>query len=148
MSGGTADWKPVKKQAWHYSEIPEDPAVKELMPGFEIEYMITGDTVEGNDLAVFGHCVFPPKSAHNKHQHMNAAECVYTIKGKVINGYTTENGDVETVCPAGTVAFAQPGQIHWVVNPFDEPAEFVFAYFGCNSVNNSGYVDVRPESEK
>jgi oxalate decarboxylase/phosphoglucose isomerase-like protein (cupin superfamily) len=117
------------------------------MPGFEIEYIITGDTVPDNDRAIFGHCIFPPRSAHCKHQHLNACEVVYTIKGIVVNGYTTKDGDVENVCPAGTAAFAPVGAIHWTRNPFDEPAEFVFAYYGASSIKESGYVDLRPEFE-
>ena len=147
MSGGIAGWKPVKKYAWNYKEIPDDPGMDDLIPGFEIQYIITGDTVPDNDKAIFGHCVFPPRSAHYKHQHLNAIECVYTIRGKVINGFTTPDGDVETVCEPGTVAYAPQGSVHWTRNPFDEEAEFVFAYYGCNSVDDSGYVDLRPQFE-
>ena len=147
MSGYIGGWKPVKKNVWHYDEINEDPSMDDLMPGFEIQYIIRDDTVPDNDNAIFGHCVFPPKSAHYKHQHLNASEVVYTIRGKVINGFTSPDGDVETVCPAGTAAFAPQGAVHWTRNPFDEEAEFVFAYFGCNSIEDSGYVDLRPTFE-
>lgn len=141
MGKGKKGFKPKKKPAWNYKEIPEDPEVSKLMPGFEIQYMITEATVEGNDRAIFGHCIFPPNSAHEKHQHLNAAEVVYTIKGNIINGITTEKGDVETVCPPGTAAFAKPGQVHWTRNATDAPVEIVFCYYGCASLEASGYVD-------
>lgn len=147
MSGGLAGWKPVKKNVWDYREIPDDPSVHDLMPGFEIQYMVTGDTVPDNENAVFGHCIFPPKSAHGKHQHLNASEIMYTIRGKVVVGYTTPEGDVEKVCSPGTAAFVPKGVVCWVRNPFEDEAEFVFAYFGCNSLDTSGYVEARPPSK-
>ena len=52
-----------KKQVWHYSEFPEDKEAAALMPGFEIQYMITKDHVEDDTMAVFGHCMFPPRSS-------------------------------------------------------------------------------------
>jgi hypothetical protein len=44
MSVAVDDWRPKKKRAWHYTEIPDDPEVIEIMPGFEIQYMITDRT--------------------------------------------------------------------------------------------------------
>ena len=79
---------------------------------------------------------------------MNAEEVVYTISGRVVNGVTTEEGDIETICGPGTAAYARKGQPHWTRNPFNEPAEFVFAYFGCSSLAKSGYVDLRPQKYK
>jgi quercetin dioxygenase-like cupin family protein len=138
-----------KKYAWHYSEIPEDPEVSALMPGFDIQYMITQDTVDHNTNAVFGHCVFPPNAEHEKHLHTKAAEICYTIKGTITNSYYDENGnEVHNVCPAGTAAFAPINVVHWVHNDTDEPAEFVFAYFGCSDLNGSGYVDVTKKFQK
>ena len=49
-----------KKQVWHYSEIGTDEETRRLMPGFEIQYMITNENVNSDTMAVFGHCVFPP----------------------------------------------------------------------------------------
>ena len=148
MGVGVDDFRPKKKHFWHYLEIPEDPEVAEIMPGFEIEYMITDTTVEGNDSAVFGHCIFPPKSGHHKHKHVNAAESMYVIKGKLVIGVTTEEGDIETVCPAGTALFVKKGQTTWCRNPFDEPVEFVFTYYGVSSLEKSGEVDMRPPRKK
>ena len=133
-----------KKQVWHYSEFPEDKEAAALMPGFEIQYMITKDHVEDDTMAVFGHCIFPPKSGHHKHKHVKAAEVMYVIKGKLVIGVTTEEGDVETVCPPGTALFVKKGQTTWCRNPFDEPTEFVFAYFGVPSLEASEEVDMRP----
>ena len=148
MGSSLKSWKPKKKPTWNYLEVPEDPSVSELMPGFEIQYMITGDTVENNDLATFGHCVFPPNSAHDKHLHTKAGEIVYVIKGKLMAGYTSTEGDVETVCSEGTAAYAGPNVWHWVRNPFKEPVEFVFGYFGANGVETSGYKDWDPEKDE
>jgi len=140
MSASLAHWKPVKKNVWDYREVPDDPSVNELMPGFEIQYMITEDTVPDNDKAVFGHCIFPPKSGHDKHRHTEAAEIMYIIRGKLVVGYTTPEGDVEEVCTPGKAAFIPAGVVCWCRNPFEEEVEFVFAYFGCNSLEASGYI--------
>ncbi len=148
MGVGVDGFKPKKKHVWHYLEIPEDPEVAEIMPGFEIEYMITDNTVDGNDSAVFGHCIFPPKSGHHKHKHVNSAETMYVIKGKLVIGVTTEEGDIETVCPPGTALFVKKGQTTWCRNPFDEPVEFVFTYYGVPSLEKSGEVDMRPPRTK
>jgi len=138
-----------KKKTWNYCEFPEDPEVAKLMPGFEIQYMINRETVPENKQAVFGHCVFPANSAHFKHKHEAAEEVVYVIKGRVINGYTDENGkDVEHECGPGTAIFVHKGQPHWTRNPFNEPAEFVFAYYGVPHIDDSGYVDLRTDEEK
>jgi len=144
-------WKPErKKQIWNFREIPEDPAVTALMPGFEIQYMITKDTVEGNDhQAVFGHCVFPGPSSHDKHIHTKSAEIIYVIKGKVLSCYTDQNGeDVENLCGEGSATFAPPNVIHWVKNPFEEPAEFVFFYSCAHDIEDSGYFDYEPGMEQ
>ena len=131
-----------KKQSWHYSEIETDPEERRLMPGFEIQYVITKDHVNNDTMAVFGHCVFPPRSQHFPHQHMIAEEVVYVIKGQVVNGCVDDNGDVvEYICGPGVATFAKKGQIHWTRNPFDEPAEFVFSYYGTANLHESGYVD-------
>jgi len=67
----------------------------------------------------------------------------------VINGYTDENGkDVEHECGPGTAIFVHKGQPHWTRNPFNEPAEFVFAYYGVPHIDDSGYVDLRTDEEK
>ncbi|MGA2480722.1 MAG: cupin domain-containing protein [Spirochaetia bacterium] len=144
MGVGVDDFRPKKKHAWHYTEIPEDPEVAEIMPGFEIEYMLTDRTVEGNDSGVLGHCIFPPRSGHHKHKHVHAPEAMYVIKGKLVIGVTTEEGDVETVCPAGTALWVKKGQTTWCRNPFDEPTEFIFVYYGVPSLEASGEVDMRP----
>jgi mannose-6-phosphate isomerase-like protein (cupin superfamily) len=148
MSVAVDDFRPKKKRAWHYMEIPDDPEVIEIMPGFEIQYMITDRTVEGNDSAVFGHCIFPPKSGHHKHKHTNSPEVMYVIKGNLIIGVTTEEGDEEQVCEPGTALFVKKGQTTWCRNPFNEPTEFIFAYFGVSSLEASGEVDMRPPRKK
>jgi oxalate decarboxylase/phosphoglucose isomerase-like protein (cupin superfamily) len=132
-----------KKQVWHFSEIEEDEETARLMPGFEIQYIITEDTVENNSNTVFGHCIFPPKSQHFPHRHMAATEVVYVISGRVVNGSVDENGVItETECKPGMATFVEKGQIHWTRNPYDEPAEFAFAYYGASSLANSDYVDL------
>ncbi len=135
-----------KKPHWHYSEIPEDPEASALMPGFEIQYVITKDHVEGDTMTVMGHCMFPPKSSHYAHKHTKAEEVVYVIKGRVVNGSMDEQGNkTEWECGPGTFTFAKKSQVHWTRNPYDEPAEFVFAYFGTNALNESGYVDLQKQ---
>jgi oxalate decarboxylase/phosphoglucose isomerase-like protein (cupin superfamily) len=148
FGAGVDNFKPKKRPVWNYMEIPDDPEVLEIMPGFEIQYMITEDTVEDNDAAVFGHCIFPPKSGHYKHKHTNAPEVMYVIKGKLVTGVTTEEGDVETVCGPGTASYVKKGQTTWCRNPFDEPVEFIFAYFGCSSLEKSGMVDMRQKKKE
>lgn len=135
-----------KKQVWHFSEIGTDEETRRLMPGFEIQYMITNENVNSDTMAVFGHCVFPPRSQHFPHKHTIAEEVVYVIKGQVVNGAVDDNGEVvEYICGPGMATFAKKGQIHWTRNPFDEPSEFVFAYYGTASLNESGYVDHKAE---
>lgn len=132
-----------KKQVWHYSEIKTDEETKRLMPGFEIQYIITEDTVEGNEDTVFGHCVFPPKSQHFPHKHLAAEEVVYVISGRVVNGSVDENGVItEHECGPGVATFVKRGQIHWTRNPYDEHCEFVYAYYGAPSLKASEYVDL------
>ncbi len=119
------------------------------MPGFEVKWMVTEDTVEGDTMAVMNRCVFPPRSYHYKHKHEYAEEIVYVIQGRVTNGHNDENGNnVEETCGAGTVTFVKKGQPHWTNNPFNEPAEFMSCYFGVSSLEKSGYVDMRTEYEK
>ncbi|MCL5961531.1 MAG: cupin domain-containing protein [Chloroflexi bacterium] len=140
---------PEKKPVWHYSEIPIDAEAAAMMPGMEIQYMITEDTVVGDSQTVFGHCVFPPRVRHSKHLHLKAEEVVYVVRGRVVNGFTNEKGeDIEVECGPGQACFAKRGQIHWTANPFDEPVEVVFGYFGCSSLAKSGYVDLRTPEEK
>lgn len=135
-----------KKQVWHYDEIGTDEETKRLMPGFEIQYMVTDETVENNGQSVFGHCVFPPKSQHFAHRHLAAAEIVYVIKGRVVNGSVDGDGVItEAECKPGMVTYVEKGQIHWTRNPYDEPAEFVFAYYGAASLEKSVYVDLASE---
>jgi oxalate decarboxylase/phosphoglucose isomerase-like protein (cupin superfamily) len=134
------------KQVWHFSEIGTDEETKRLMPGFEIQYVITEDTTADNDQSVFGHCVFPPRSQHFPHRHKVASEVVYVIKGRVVNGSVDENGVMtEHECGPGTACFVKTGQIHWTRKPYDEPCEFVFAYYGTPSLHKSGYVDLKDE---
>jgi oxalate decarboxylase/phosphoglucose isomerase-like protein (cupin superfamily) len=132
-----------KKPVWHFSEVPPDAEVSKLMPGFEIQYVITDEHCERNSQAVFGHCVFPPESQHSAHRHTEADELVYVVKGRVVNGQVDENGTAtEYECGPGTATFVSKGRIHWTRNPFDEPAEFVFAYYGASSLEKSGLVDL------
>ena len=147
MAAELTNFKPKKKQSWNWREIPDEPGLDKLMPGFEVQYIITSDTVEGNDNAIFGHAVFPPKASHDKHQHLNASEVAYTVKGKVVNGMTTPEGDVETICTEGQATFVKKGEVHWTRNPYDEPAEVIFAYYGCKSREDSGYVDLRENQD-
>lgn len=133
----------TKKQVWHYSEIEEDAETARLMPGFEIQYIITDETTPNNDKSVFGHCIFPPKSQHFPHRHLAAEEVVYVFKGRVVNGSVSEDGVItETECGPGMATHVAQGQIHWTRNPYDEPAEFAFAYYGAPSLEKSDYVDV------
>jgi oxalate decarboxylase/phosphoglucose isomerase-like protein (cupin superfamily) len=135
-----------KKQMWHYSEIETDKETSDLMPGFEIQYVITDDNVEGDTMTVSGHCIFPPKSSHYAHSHSMSEEVVYVIKGKVVNGSIDDKGNkVEFECGPGTFTFAKKNQVHWTRNPYDEPCEFVFSYYGTNSLKNSGYKDLQKE---
>jgi mannose-6-phosphate isomerase-like protein (cupin superfamily) len=135
-----------KKAIWHYSEIPEDEDVAKLMPGFEIQYMITEDNCERDTKAVFGHCVFPPRSQHFPHRHTAAEEVVYVIKGRVVNGEVDETGvATETECTPGMATFVRQGRIHWTRNPYPEPAEFAFAYYGAASLEKSGYQDLEKD---
>ena len=135
-----------KKQCWHYSEIGTDEETKRLMPGFEIQYIVTNENVNDDTMSVFGHCLFPPVSQHFPHKHTIAEEVVYVIKGQVVNGAVEENGEiVEYICGPGTATFAKKDQIHWTRNPFNEPCEFVFAYYGTASLHESGYVDHKEE---
>ncbi len=148
MGAELTNFKPKKKQTWNWREIPDEPELAILMPGFECQYMITNNTVAENDGAIFGRAVFPPRSSHDKHQHLNAMEVAYTVKGKVVNGMTTAEGDEEYVCPEGQATFVRKGEVHWTRNPYDEPAEVVFAYYGCKSREDSGYVDLRENLDK
>jgi oxalate decarboxylase/phosphoglucose isomerase-like protein (cupin superfamily) len=133
----------AKKTVWHFNEIEEDEETARLMPGFEIQYIITDETTEHNDKTVFGHCVFPPKSQHFPHRHLAAAEVVYVISGRVVNGSVNEDGTItETECSAGMATYVPQRQIHWTRNPYDEPCEFVFAYYGAPSLEKSAYVDL------
>lgn len=135
-----------KKQVWHFSEIGTDEETRRLMPGFEIQYIITDETVEDDNKAVFGHCVFPPRSQHFPHKHLAAEEVVYVIKGRVVNGSVDENGvGTEHECGPGVATFVKQGQIHWTRNPYDEPCEFVYAYYGAPSLSKSEYVDLKDD---
>ncbi len=132
-----------KKQVLHFSEIGTDEETARLMPGFEIQYIVTDETVNNDCHSVFGHCVFPPKSQHFAHKHMVAEEVVYVIKGRVVNGSVDEQGvATEHECGPGVATFVKKGQIHWTRNPYDEPCEFVFAYYNTTSLHKSQYVDL------
>lgn len=137
-----------KKNFWHYKEIPQDKEVQELMPDFKLEYVIRGDNVPGNNTCVWNHSIFPPGASHYKHMHTNADEVAYVVSGRCVAGVTVDGEDIEIVCGPGTAIWAARGQAHWHDNIFDEPCEFVGAYFGVSSLEDSGYVDLRPEEEK
>lgn len=137
-----------KKNFWHYREIPQHPKVKDLMPGFKLEYVISEDTVPNNETCVWNHSIFPPGAVHHKHMHMNADEVAYIIKGQCLCGVTIDGEDVEFVCGPGTAIWASRGQAHWHRNIFDEPCEFVGVYCGCSSLDKSGYVDLRTDEQK
>ena len=47
------------------------------------------------------------------------------------------------ICSPGMATFVKKGQVHWTRNPYDAPAEFVFAYYGISSLSDSGYVDLQ-----
>jgi len=141
-------WKPEKKNFWHYKEIYVEPIVKELMPQFELQYVISEDTVPNNNSTLWNHSIFLPGAKHHKHKHMKADEVAYVVKGQCIAGVTIGGKDVEQVCGPGTAIWASRGQVHWHKNPFDEPCAFVGVYCGCASVEKSGYVDLRTDDEK
>lgn len=141
-------WKPEKKNFWHYKEIYVEPIVKELMPQFELQYVISEDTVPNNNNTLWNHSIFMPGAKHHKHKHMNAEEVAYVVKGQCIAGVEIDGKDVEQVCGPGTAIWASKGQVHWHKNPFDEPCEFVGVYSGCSSLEKSGYVDLRADEEK
>jgi len=143
-----AESKPIKKNFWHYKEVPEDPKVNELMPEFEIQYFITEDTVPDNDNVVFIHSIFPPSAQHHRHKHMNSNEIAYLVRGRCIAGVNIDGKDVEMLCEPGTAIWASRGQVHWHRNPFDEPCEFIGVYAGVSSLDKSGYVDLRANEDK
>lgn len=132
-----------KKQKWNFKDFPPDPLTEELMPGLEIQYMVTDETVNGNNHeAVFGHCVIPPGQMHDRHGHTRSAEILYTIKGELISGYVDDKGnDVELECKPGDVTFVPPNVIHWTHNKSVKKAEFVFVYTCAHSIPDSGYYD-------
>ena len=134
---------PMKKHIWHWAEIPEDPKVKELMPEINLQYVITEHTVPDNKTACWNHSIFPPGSQHHKHMHKYADEVAYVVRGRCVVGVTIDGVDVEFVVGPGTAVWAKRGQPHWHRNPFNEPVEFVGAYFGVPSVEKSGYVDLK-----
>lgn len=136
--------KLAKKYFWHYSEVPEDPEASKLMPGLELNYLITDETVEDNEQVLLARCVFPPNSAHRRHRHSGADEVIYLIRGRVMAGLATEKGETEKVLGPGGAVFVKKNHVHWFYNPYDEPAEFVCVYVGCSSVEKSGYVDEGP----
>jgi quercetin dioxygenase-like cupin family protein len=143
-----SDFKPIKKNFWHYKEVPMDLKARELMPDFELQYVINEDTVPNNETLVWNHSIFPPGAQHHKHLHKNADEVAYVVSGRCIAGVTIDGKDVEQVCGPGMCIWASRGQAHWHKNPFDEPCEFVGVYCGCSSLEKSGYVDMRTDEEK
>lgn len=145
MGATVENWKPKKKHVWNYSEIPNDAQTEELYPGIDVKFIITENNVEGNDSAVFAHCFFPPNSGHHKHRHTKAPEMMYVIKGRLIAGVTTEEGDIETVLEPGKAIFVKKNQITWCRNPFDETVEFVSSYYGVGSHEESDEIDARQE---
>ncbi|KKK45416.1 hypothetical protein LCGC14_3165550, partial [marine sediment metagenome] len=98
---------------------------RELMPDFELQYVINEDTVPNNETLVWNHSIFPAGAQHHKHLHKNADEVAYVVSGRCIAGVTIDGKDVELVCGPGMCIWASRGQAHWHKNPFDEPCEFV-----------------------
>lgn len=145
MGASVHNWRPKKKHVWDYREIPDNPETEDLYPGIDVRSMITEHTVEGNDNAVLGHCFFPPNSGHHKHRHTETPEIMYVIKGRLVAGVTTEEGDVETVLEPGTAIFVKKNQVTWCRNPFDETVEFIFSYYGEPSHEKSNEIDMRNE---
>jgi quercetin dioxygenase-like cupin family protein len=136
------DMKFKKKRMWHWTEYPPE-VMGGAFVGLDIRYLITDNTVPLNKKTVFGRAVFPKGSMHGKHVHNGAEEVVYVISGK---GKAFSNGKVYDVKP-GCVQFVPQGEVHGLKNPYDEDLVIVYAYFGANSVEASGYDEPFPQDE-
>jgi len=86
--------------------------------------LVDQERVGAKDIT-FAYCKFEAKTSyHKKHVHRHAEEVIYIVSGKGIGGV----GDKEFEMRAGDTIWVPRGEVHWALNPFDEPLEMIFLY--------------------
>ena len=131
-----------KKRMWHWNEHPPEYFPPEsAFRGLDIRYVITSDTTPLNKKTVFGRAIFPKGAMHGRHRHMGAEEIIYIISGR---GKALSDGKVYDVV-SGSIQYVPQGETHGIKNPYDEPLEIVWGYFGAGSLEDSKYEEDPPD---
>ena len=105
----------------------------------DVKWLVT-DAHLGSRSCVLGRTVFPPGSHHGAHNHPNAEEALYVVRGR------GETLDGNTWYPMGPedVVFTPVGVPHGFRNPSaTEPCETLWTYGGAPSLAKAGYVEMR-----
>ncbi len=118
----------VSPRTGHYSEVVTDT---EYEKGLAINFGINGP-VCGSKRITMGRTIIPPRTANERHVHLNAEAAMYIVSGTMTLFLGPEAK--MTKCPPGTFVFAPEGIIHGVANASrTEEVELVFAYGGVPS---------------
>lgn len=110
----------------------------------DIRFLVNRDNANAREMC-FWRTVFPPGGAHERHQHPNAAEVFYILRGRGASGVD----ELEHEVGPGTVEYIAPGVVHWFrnVDPHEE-LELVGCYAPGGSLEEAGYVFVGEIEER
>lgn len=125
----------------HYSEVePKQASADEGFKQVDIRFLVRGDNAGSESVCVW-RTIVPPGGAHEPHQHPNAEEVTYIVRGRAAAGA----GDVERELRAGSVRHVARGVTHWMRNPSeDEELEILGVYGGATSFDEAGHVFIEP----
>lgn len=124
----------------HYSEVePKQANADEGFVQMDLRFLVRGDNAGSESVCVW-RTILPPGGAHEPHQHPNAEEVTYIVRGRAAAGA----GDVERELTAGSVRYVPRGVTHWMRNPSDEDVEIIGVYGGAASFDEAGHTFVGP----
>jgi quercetin dioxygenase-like cupin family protein len=129
----------------HYSEVePKQASADEGFKQIDLRFLVRGDNAGARSVCVW-RTILPPGGAHEPHQHPDAEEVTYIVRGRAAAGA----GEVERELRAGSVRHVARGVTHWMRNPSaDEELEIVGVYGGAASFEEAGHVFVEPLGDR
>jgi mannose-6-phosphate isomerase-like protein (cupin superfamily) len=124
----------------HYSEVePKAGGEEDGFRRMDLRFLVRADNAGSESVCVW-RTILPPGGAHEPHQHPNAEEVTYIVRGRAAAGA----GTVERELRAGSVRHVPAGVTHWMRNPSDEEVEIIGVYGGAASFEQAGHVFVEP----
>ena len=101
----------------------------------DIRFPLPIEVARAGGVALF-RAVFKPGAEHRAHQHPNADEFFYVIRGRAAIG----SGDEVHEVGAGTVELVPRGTTHWLRNLDSDEVEVLGGYLGVGSLEEAGYI--------